>query len=120
MKGRGQRAKGSGPMPYALCLLLSTVPAAAAPRQQTFIGTITDNMCGSAGHAGMRMGPTDAECTIACIDAHGAVYVLYDGKAVYTLSDQQRPAQFAGRRVKVVGTLDARTKTIQVKSISQQ
>ena len=37
----------------------------------------------------MRMGPTDAACTIACISAHGATYVLYDGKDVYTL---KRPA----------------------------
>jgi hypothetical protein len=125
MEGRGHKAQGNGPMSYALCplpfvfcLLLSAVLATAAPRQQPFIGTITDNMCGNAGHAGMRMGPTDAECTIACIDAHGAVYVLYDGKAVYNLSDQQRPAEFAGRRVKVVGTLDVKSKTIQVKSIA--
>jgi hypothetical protein len=64
------------------------------------------------------MGPTDAECTIACIDAHGALYVLYDGKNVFTLSDQQQPARFAGRRVKIVGTLDAKTKTIAVQSIT--
>jgi len=107
-------------MDSLLSIILALAALSAAPPTQTFIGTITDSMCGNAGHAGMRMGPTDAECTIACIDAHGAVYVLYDGKAVYTLSDQQRPAQFAGRRVKVVGTLDAKTKTIQVKSISQQ
>ena len=65
----------------------------------------------------MRMGPTDAECTIACISAHGATYVLYDGKEVYTLSDQRMPEQFAARKVTVTGTLDAKTKTIQVESI---
>ena len=43
------------------------------------------------------------------------LYVLYDGKNVYTLSDQQRPGKFAGRRVKIVGTLDAKTKTICVR-----
>ena len=107
-------------MPSALCPLLFAlfaVLALAAPRKQTFIGAITDSMCGNAGHSSMRMGPTDAECTIACIDAHGAVYVLYDGKTVYALSDLQLPVKFAGRRVKVVGTLDAKTKTIQVDSI---
>jgi hypothetical protein len=129
MPGRGHRAKGSGPMPFAFCLqlsalcpLLSTVLAvtalSAAPRTQTFIGTITDSMCGNAGHSSMRMGPTDAECTIACIDAHGAAYVLYNGKNVYALSDQQLPVKFAGRRVKIVGTLNAQTKTILVESIT--
>ncbi|PYQ73720.1 MAG: hypothetical protein DMG01_22010 [Acidobacteria bacterium] len=43
------------------------------------------------------MGPTDAECTIACISAHGATYVLYDGKEVYTLSDQRMPEDDPGR-----------------------
>ena len=129
MKGKGQRAKGSEPMPFAFCLLLSllsllsalgSLPSAlsAAPRKQTFTGTITDSMCSNAGHSSMRMGPTDAECTIACIDAHGALYVLYDGRSVFTLSDQQQPARFAGRRVKVVGTLDTKTKTIAVQSIT--
>jgi hypothetical protein len=101
-----------------LFVFLFAAAAAAAPRKQTFIGTITDSMCGNAGHAAMRMGPTDAECTIACIDAHGAAYVLYDGRNVYTLSDQQLPGRFAGRRVKIVGALDAKTKTIAVESIS--
>ncbi|MBZ5609323.1 MAG: hypothetical protein LAP38_13755 [Acidobacteriia bacterium] len=45
-------------------------------------------------------------------------YVLYDGKEVYTLSDQRTPERFAGKRVTVTGTLDARTKTIQVDSIA--
>ena len=99
-------------------ILLAVAALAAAPRKQTFIGTITDSTCGNAGHSSMRMGPTDAECTIACIDAHGAAYVLYDGKNVYTLSDQQLPVKFAGRRVKIVGTRDARTRAIAVETIS--
>jgi hypothetical protein len=113
-------------MPYRLssvrALLVSSVLAAgvlsAAPGTQTFTGTITDDMCAtSAGHSRMQMGPTDAECTIACVSAHGAAYVLYDGKHVYTLSDQQTPEQFAGRKVRVMGTLNARTRTIRVDSI---
>jgi hypothetical protein len=75
-------------------------------------------MCATAGHAQMRMGPTDAECTIACVRAHDAKYVLYDGKDVYTLSDQQMPEKFAAQKVTVIGTLDAKTKTIQVDSIT--
>lgn len=91
---------------------------AAAQGKQTFTGTITDNMCAQADHAGMRMGPTDAECVIACVGAHDAMYVLYDGKDVYTLSDQRTPEKFAGQKVAVIGTLDARTGTIQVDSIT--
>jgi hypothetical protein len=105
-------------MKSLLSILLALAALSAAPRKQTFIGVITDSMCGNAGHAAMRMGPTDAECTIACIDAHGAAYVLYDGKNVFMLSDQQLPVKFAGHRVKVVGTLDAKTKTIVVESMT--
>jgi len=90
----------------------------AAQGKQTFTGTITDNMCARGGHAQMRMGPTDAECTTACVSAHGATYVLYDGKEVYALSDQRTPEKFAGQKVRVTGTLDAKTKTIRVDSIS--
>ena len=97
--------------------LLAVATLSAAPGKQTFTGIITDDMCGKAGHSHMRMGPTDAECTIACISAHDATYVLDDGKEVYTLSDQRTAEQFAARKVRVTGTLDAKTKTIQVESI---
>jgi len=90
----------------------------AAPGARQFTGTITDSMCATADHSQMRMGPTDAECTIACVSAHGALYVLYDGKEAYTLSDQQTPEKFAGKKVTVKGTLDAKTKTIQVESMT--
>jgi hypothetical protein len=94
--------------------LLAVAALSAAPVTRTFTGTITDNMCGKAGHSQMRMGPTDADCTVACINAHGATYVLYDGKSVYALSDQQTPEKFAGQKVRVTGTLDVKTRTIQV------
>jgi len=92
--------------------------ALAAPGKQTFTGVISDDMCGTAGHAAMRMGPTDAECTVACADLHGSLYVLVVGKAVYGLSDQKTSAGWAGQKVRIVGTLDAKKKTIAVESIS--
>jgi hypothetical protein len=98
--------------------LLAVAALAAAPATQTFTGTITENMCARGGHSQMRMGPTDAECTVACVGAHGATYVLFDGKDVYTLSDQRTPEKFAAQKVKVTGTLDAKTRTIQVESIT--
>ncbi len=98
--------------------LLAIAALAAAQGKQTFTGAITDDMCARADHSGMRMGPTDAECTIACVMVHGAAYVLYDGKEVYALSDQKTPEKFAGQKVTVRGTLDAKTKTIRVESIT--
>ena len=102
---------------FAVFIVAAAIPA-AAPSKQTFTGVITDDMCANkAGHAAMRMGPTDAECTHACVDAHGSFYVLYDGKNAYTLSDQKAPQPFAGRRVKVTGTLNDKGNIISVSSI---
>jgi hypothetical protein len=98
--------------------LLAVVAVSAAPGKQTFTGIITDDMCAKGDHSRMRMGPTDAECTMACVSVHDAMYVLYDGKAVYRLSDQRTPERFAATKVTVIGMLDARTKTIQVDSIT--
>ena len=103
--------------PLILSLLIIAA-LAAAPGKRKFTGTITDSMCAQADHSRMRMGPTDAECTTACVSAHDAMYVLYDGKEAYTLSDQRTPEKFAGKKVTVIGTLDARTKTIKVDSIT--
>ena len=102
--------------PIVFSLLILAALAAARPREM-FTGTITDNMCALADHSRMRMGSNDAECTIACVSAHGSPYVLYDGKEAYVLSDQKTPEKFAGKKVTVTGTLDAKTKTIRVDSI---
>lgn len=100
-------------------MILAAVAAwSAPPAKRTFTGVITDSMCSDGDHSEMRMGPTDAECTRACITAHGASYVLYDGKQSYTLSDQNTPDKFAGQRVTVTGTLDAKTRTIRMDSIA--
>ena len=102
-------------------VLLSLFVAAAlsaAQEKQTFTGIITDDMCPLSTHPHMRMGPTDAECARACITSHGAEYVLYDGKSAYVLSDQKTPDAYAAQKVRVVGTFDAKTKTIRVESIA--
>ena len=102
-----------------VAVLSATSGRVTAAADAEFRGVITDDNCDNGDHSHMKMGDTDAECTVACINAHGASYVLFDGKTAYTLSDQKSPEKFAGKKVKVVGTLDARAKTIQVTSISQ-
>ena len=102
------------PLIFAL-LIIAAFPSAQANRQ--FTGTITDSMCPEGDHSRMRMGATDAECTLACVDAHGALFVLYDGKSTNTLSDQKTPERLAGQKVTVTGTVDNKTNTIRVESI---
>jgi hypothetical protein len=84
----------------------------------TFTGVIADSECAQGNHATMRMGPTDAACVKACVEAHGASYVLYDGTRPYALSDQRAPQAFAGAKVTVTGTLDSSGKVIQVESMT--
>ena len=52
--------------------LLAAAALLAAPGKQTFTGIITDDVCGKAGHSQMRMGPTDAECTVGTDAGDGA------------------------------------------------
>jgi uncharacterized ParB-like nuclease family protein len=97
--------------------VLSLAAMTGAQAKQTFTGKITDDECPLANHDAMQMGPNDVECTIACVEVHGASYILYDGTHSYRLSDQQTPKKFAAQKVMVTGTLDSKTSTIHVDSI---
>ncbi len=88
----------------------------AAP-QQVFTGVITDAMCGK-DHVMMKVAP-DSRCVAECAKG-GSKYALFDGKNVYTLSDQKTPEQFAGQRVTISGTLYEKTKILKVDSITAQ
>ena len=100
-----------------MCCIVALSALSAVPDRQSFAGTITDEMCSNADHSQMQMGPTDEACTKACVEDHGVGYVLFDGKNTYKLSDQRLPERFAGKKVRVSGTLDAKTKAIRVDSI---
>lgn len=103
---------------FALAALAAFATMLLAQNKVTVTGIVTDSMCPTGDHSHMQMGPTDGECTIACVMEHGAEFVVYDGKNVYTLSDQKTPERFAGKRITVAGALDAKTKKIQVESIT--
>lgn len=113
---------------YLLCFCLAGGFAAA--QNKTYSGEIMDSNCAKDGSHSMmlkkegmaNMDPNDAKakkmCTDNCVQKMGAKYVLYTpSKAVYQLDDQTKPADFAGQKVRVTGTLDAATKTIHVTSI---
>jgi type 1 fimbria pilin len=104
-------------MKKQIAILIATAALAfAAGEKQTFTGSITDTMCGG-DHRSMNMGADD-KCTIACARA-GAKFALWNGKATYELSNQALPAKYAGKKVTVKGTLDEKTHTIKVDSISE-
>jgi hypothetical protein len=90
----------------------------AGAATQTFMGVITDTMCGK-DHSMMHVKP-DSKCVLECVKHGTSKYALFDGKNVYLLSDQKTPEQFAGQKVKVTGTLDEKAKTLKADSISAQ
>ncbi len=99
-----------------LALVLSAgmglaAPKAAAAKARTFVGDISDKMCG-AKH---MMGGSAKDCTLECVKA-GSKFVLVDAKGkVYDLSDQKKPEAFAGAKVRITGTLNG--DTIEVSTI---
>jgi hypothetical protein len=102
-----------------VCLLMGAGLATA--KAASFSGEIMDEACAKGGgHESMfkKMGTNDAKkCTEACVKM-GSKYVLFNAdKTYYVLSDQKKPAAFAGQKVEVTGTLNKATKTIHVAAI---
>ena len=101
----------------ALVAALSFIAAAPVPQgSKTYEGVIGDTMC-KVDHK--SMGSTDAaRCTRDCVgDGKTYRYALVVGNDAYTLSDQESPAKFAGRKVKVTGVLYTKTNILKVEKI---
>ncbi len=104
----------------------ATNPAAASEPEKvesgSKAGVISDSLCG-ANHAGMiktgSMGEDDISCTLKCVDA-GSRFVLIEAETgkIYRLSDQEKPREFAGKKVTVSGEISESAKFIQVKDLS--
>jgi hypothetical protein len=96
--------------------LLFAGTIAFASETRVFTGTITDSMCGM-DHKHMNISPDD-KCVQKCVRMSAQYkYVLYDGKNSYRLSDQETPAKFAAKKVKVTGVLYKKTGIIKVENI---
>lgn len=100
---------------FGLAFFLAASLIFAAPGKKTFVGYISDSVCGLKHE--MAPGMPDKQCTVTCVRGPQGYYVLADraNKKVYKLSDQSTPEKFAGEKVKVTGTLDG--DTIKVASI---
>ena len=100
---------------FALIVLAAPL-AASNPESRTFTGTISDSMC-VRDHAAMKIDPED-KCVRECIQHSKDVkYVLLHDDHAFTLSDQETPAKFAGKKVTVKGVLYTKTNVIKVESI---
>ena len=92
---------------------------------RTFRGEVSDSQCAMNVHSLTHshqemlkskslMGGTSAQCAMQCAKQMGGEFVLAAGKEVYRLDNQAEAEKFAGQRVKVSGSLDAKTKTIHM------
>jgi hypothetical protein len=103
----------------ALAIAGTAVVAAAPSPSKTYTGVVSDSMCG-INHTPMGISP-DPKCIVECVK-HGTdvKYVLViDARTMYTLSDQQTPAQYAGQRVRVTGVLYPKTNILKVERIEK-
>ena len=88
-------------------------------------GAVMDSQCAFNVHSDAHshewmtkrgiQGATDEEsCTQHCVKDMGGSYVLVAKKDVYKLDDQVKAEQYAGKKVKVSGTVDATTHTVHI------
>jgi hypothetical protein len=95
--------------------------------EKTFKGEIADTQCAfnvhslSQSHKEMiGMKPeikNNADCARYCVKERGGRFVLQTADKVYKLDAQVLAEQWAGLKVKLVGTLDPKTDVITVQSI---
>jgi hypothetical protein len=101
--------------------ILAMAGLVGVAQAKNYTGEIMDSACAKAGsHAGMEKEhnmTSDSLCTQMCVKT-GAKYVLFMNGKTYDLDDQTKPANFAGKRVKVTGRMDSGSKTIKVENIS--
>ena len=110
-----------------LVCLLGVYPLARGGDDKTFKGEIADTQCAlnvhslSQSHKEMiEMKPeikTNADCARYCVKERGGRFVLQTPDKVYKLDAQVLAEQWAGLKVKVIGSLDPKTETITVKTI---
>ena len=104
-------------IPAVLAVASLSLAAVTAQQKQTYVGIVTDSMCARDHKAMGHSGPDD-KCVRDCVgEGKTYKYALADAKGVYLLSDQETPAKFAGKKVKVMGVLYPKTNILKVESI---
>jgi len=104
-----------------LLAILIAGSASGSNQRNSYFGEISDSQCAMNVHSLSRsheemvkrrtLGTDAASCSKACV-RRGGEWVLRSGENVYHLLYQAGLEQFAGRQVRVVGTLDSQTNTI--------
>lgn len=108
------------------CWIVS-IPLSRGAGEKTFEGEIADTQCALGVHSLNQShkemidmgsaGKTSADCARYCVRERGGRFVLQNKHNVYKLDNQELAEKSAGVKVKVTGTLDPKTNTIQVRTI---
>ena len=111
----------------ALIGIMAAYAPARAGDEKIFKGEIADTQCAlnvhslSQSHKEMiEMKPevkTNAACALYCVKERGGKFVLQTPDKIYKLDAQVLAEQWAGLKVKVIGTLDPKTDVITVRNI---
>ena len=108
-------------MKLTICFLLFSLPGVAA--QQTWIGQISDSMCGADHHTMASVGKTvDArECTLMCTKAGSKFAFVSNGK-VFDIANQSFTdlTKHAGHSVSLTGDLASDGKTITASKLEMK
>lgn len=114
----------------ALAGIALAAAAGPAASEKIFSGEIADSQCALNVHSlsqshreMMGMKPeikTDAECVRFCVQERGGRYMLQTKTKVYKLDAQVLAEEWAGQKVKLVGTLDPKTNIIAVGKIEAE
>jgi hypothetical protein len=89
-----------------------------SPTVQTFTGEVTESLCPKNHNDMMKemknMSMDKATCERTCIQM-GAKYTLYDAEKdqVYRIDDPKKIEAYAGKKVRVTGSLKKNTITVQ-------
>ena len=111
----------------ALNLLWAVGASVVSADDKVFTGEIGDTQCAMRVHSNDKshtemlkvqgVGKTATDCTLYCIKNRGGRFVIETKRDVYHLDKQELAEPYAGQKVKVTGTLDPQTQTIQVRRI---
>jgi len=113
-----------------LVLCIARLSFAADDEVKTYRGEVADSQCALNVHSlthshqemlkSKSMGGDSASCARYCTTYLGGTFVLSVKKDIYHLDDQTAVQRFAGRRVKVSGILDPKSKTIHVVNVEAE
>jgi Protein of unknown function (DUF5818) len=111
----------------AIAFGLAAVMQVRGGNEKIFRGEIADTQCALNVHSLSRshkemiaMKPevkTNADCARYCVRERGGKFVLQTKDYVYKLDAQVLAEQWAGLKVRVIGTLDPKTDLIMVSTI---